>query len=109
MSIGAFRCDRETVCKAMNVMHMSLITTLHLSHGHVVTTILHSVAAVHGGTPYPLLHAFAAQAGVVGDAWVHGGVGSSGRRGVGLLPSLAAHFVAPIPGPPQHRSELLLG
>ena len=43
------------MCKAMNVMvmhmgmHMSLITTLHLSHGHVVTTILHSVAAVHGG------------------------------------------------------------
>ena len=37
------------MCKAMNVMHMSLITTLHLSHGHVVTTILHSVVAVDRG------------------------------------------------------------
>ena len=37
----------------MNVMHMSLITTLHLSHGHVVTTILHSVAAVHCPIPPP--------------------------------------------------------
>ena len=60
-------------------------------------------------TPYPLLHAFAARTGVVGCAWVHGGVGCSGRRGVGHLPSLAAHFVARLPGPPQHRSELLLG
>ena len=34
------------MCKAMNVMCMSLITTLHLSHGHVVVTILHSLAAV---------------------------------------------------------------
>ena len=35
-------------------MHMSLLTTIHLSHGHVVTTILHSVAAVHRGHHYAI-------------------------------------------------------
>ena len=49
MSKGTFRCDTETMCKAVNVMHTSLITTLDLSYGHAVTTILHSVAAVHRG------------------------------------------------------------
>ena len=38
MSIGAFCCDREAMCKAVDVVHGSLITTLDLSYGHVLTT-----------------------------------------------------------------------
>ena len=49
MSTGAFRCDREAMCKAVGEVRGSLITTLDLSNGHAVTTILHSVAAVHRG------------------------------------------------------------
>ena len=47
MSIGAFRCDREAMCKEVDVVHKSLITTLGLSYGLAVTAILHSLATVH--------------------------------------------------------------
>ena len=35
------------MCKAMNVVHWPLITTLDLSYGHAVTIILHSALGCH--------------------------------------------------------------
>ena len=49
ISIGTFRCDREAMCKAVDVVHRSLITAIDQSYGHAVTTILHNVVAVHRG------------------------------------------------------------
>ena len=45
----AQRNDREAMCKAMDAVHGSQITTLDLSYGHAVTTILCTVAPVHRG------------------------------------------------------------
>ena len=47
MSIGTFRCDMVAMCKAVDVLHMSLSTTLDLSYCHTTTTILRSMVVVH--------------------------------------------------------------
>ena len=46
---------------------------------------------------------------VVVCVWGRGGVRCSGCCGVGHLPSLAAHSLTRLPGPPPHRNDLLLG
>ena len=47
MYIGTFTWDREAMCTVVDVVHGSLIPTLDLSYGHVMTTILHRVVTAH--------------------------------------------------------------
>ena len=60
-------------------------------------------------TPYPLLYAFAAHVASPFPCMARTGVGCGGCCGVGQVPWLASHLLARLPGPPPHRSELLLG